>query len=456
MKSAKLITLPLVAMLVASCAAPTDPAAGQQTAAAQIAVPQAWSAGQQSAQRPIRWLESFNDPALVGLIKEGQTNNLDLHAAAGSMEKAWLLAEQSGAALKPTADLSLGATSAGSAGGAASNSLSVGLTVSWEADVWGRLSAGVSAAQASAEAAAADYRFARHSLSANIAKSYLKVIEAKQQTQITRQNLEVLEEITRITRARYDNGAASPQDLALSRANVAAAQEQLIVLEGAQRDAARGLEVLLGRYPDATLDIPDALPELPAPPPAGLPSAVLERRPDLVSAERGVAAAFNATDAAQAARLPRFSLTSSASGASGSLAGVLNPSNIAWQLGTSLLAPLFDGGRRELDVQIATVEQQQAVAAYAQSALNAFAEVETNLDQGQVLARRAVSLAEVREQSDEAFRIAELRYKEGEVGLLDTLQIRQQAIAAASSQLALSRLQLEQRINLYLALGGDW
>ena len=237
---------------------------------------------------------------------------------------------------------------------------------------------------------------------------------------------------------------------------MAAAKEQLILLEGSRRDALRALEVLLGRYPDAALEVPGSLPGLPAQPPAGIPSEMLERRPDIISAERKVASAFNATEQARAAQLPRFSLTSSVAGASSSLSDVLNPANVGWQLGANLLAPIFDGGRRKADVAIANVEQKQAISNYAKAALVAFSEVESNLDQGRVLANREIALSEVMLQSSKAYRIARLRYKEGEIDLLDTLTIQQQAISAESNLLSIKRAQLEQRINLYLALGGSW
>lgn len=462
----KHIALPIAALTIAvlttSCAMFTPKEVQQQAIDTATNAPESWATevaknALTAGDAPAKWLASFNDPIMVKLIKEAKTNNLDLQVAAGNMDKAWLLAKQSGAALKPTVDLSLdGGRSGVVDGGSSSNKVNVGLQASWELDVWGRLRAGVSAAEASAQAAEADYIFAQHSLSANIAKTYFKVIEAKQQAEITRQNLSTLKETLRITQVRYDNGMTSAQGVALNRANLATAKEQLITIEGSQRDATRALEVLLGRYPNAALEIPNELPALPSPPPAGVPSEILERRPDIVSAERKIAAAFNATDQAKAARLPQFSLTTSLNGTSDSLSDVLNPANIAWQLGANLIAPLFDGGKRKIDVEIATVEQKQVISNYAQKALTAFSEVENNLDQGRVLARREAALSEVLEQSNKAYRIADLRYKEGEIGLLDTLQIQQQAIAAESNLLSIKRTQLEQRINLYLALGGSW
>jgi len=193
---------------------------------------------------------------MLNLIEEGKAKNIDLQIAAGNMDKAWLLAKQSGAALKPTADLSLGRTQSGSAEGGSSNSnVAVGLQANWELDVWGRIRAGIHAADARSQAAEADYIFAQHSLSANIAKTYFKVIEAKLQAGITRDNLDILKKTMRITQVKYDNGLSSAQDVALNSANLASAKEQLITIEGSQRDAIRALEVLLGRYPNASREI---------------------------------------------------------------------------------------------------------------------------------------------------------------------------------------------------------
>jgi NodT family efflux transporter outer membrane factor (OMF) lipoprotein len=458
MRLVKLITLLIVALSATSCVTTTHKGEREQTIEKAVEAPASWATKiAESDNVPTQWLKSFNDPMMLKLIEEGKANNIDLQVAAGNMDKAWLLAKQSGSALKPSADLSLGRAQSGSAdSGASTSNVTVGLQVSWELDIWGRIRAGVHAAEARAQATEADYIFAQHSLSANIAKTYLKVIEAKLQADITRKNLTILKKTMRITQVKYDNGISSAQDVALNRANLASAKEQLIALEGSQRDAIRALEVLLGRYPNAELDISGVLPDLPPPPPAGIPSEILERRPDIVSAERQIASAFDATDQAKAARLPRFSLTSTVSGTSSSLSDVLNPTNVAWQLGSNLMAPLFDGGRRKIDVEIATVEQKQAISNYVQKALTAFSEVENNLDQGRVLADRETALIEVQAQSNKAYRIAELRYREGESDLLDTLQIQQQAIVAESNLLSIKRSQLEQRINLYLSLGGSW
>lgn len=446
------------ALALAGCSSSGDGSYDKTDVATAANVPAAWSTAlSENVKGSENWLQEFADPKLMALIKEGQNNNLDLKMAAGNMDTAWLLAEKSGAALQPNVNLAINGGQSGSVdGGGSKSTFGVGLQVDWELDVWGRIRSGSTAAEAQAQASQADYLFAKHSLSANIAKTYFKVIEAKLQAKITTENLAVLEKTMSITQVKYDNGLLTGQDVAINKVNLANASEQLITTQSAKREAIRALEVLLGRYPDVSLDIPDVLPGLPAPPPADLPSSVLERRPDIIAAERQVAAAYSATDQAKAAQLPRFSLNGNLGGSSDSLSNVLSPSNVAWQLASNLLVPLFDGGLRKIDVQIANVEQQQALDNYRKSALNAFSEIEQNLDNGRDFASREKALKRAYQESEKALKIANIRYQEGENELLDTLQIQQQAMSAKSSLLSIKRSQLEQRVNLYLALGGSW
>jgi NodT family efflux transporter outer membrane factor (OMF) lipoprotein len=446
------------ALSFAGCSSSGDGSYDRSVVETAANVPAAWSTAlSENVKGPENWLQEFADPKLMALIKEGQNNNLDLKMAAGNMDTAWLLAEKSGVALQPNVNLAINGGQSGSVdGGGSTSSFGVGLQVDWELDVWGRIRSGSTAAEAQAQASQADYLFAKHSLSANIAKTYFKVIEAKLQAKITTENLAVLEKTMNITQVKYDNGLLTGQDVAVNKVNLANASEQLITTQSAKREAIRALEVLLGRYPDASLDIPDVLPDLPAPPPVDLPSSVLERRPDIIAAERQVAAAYSATDQAKAAQLPRFSLSGNLGGSSDSLSNVLSPSNVAWQLASNLLVPLFDGGARKIDVDIANVEQQQALDNYRKSALSAFSEIEQNLDNGHDFASREKALNEAYLESEKALKIANIRYQEGENELLDTLQIQQQAMSAKSSLLSIKRSQLEQRVNLYLALGGSW
>ena len=403
----------------------------------------------------IGWIDTFEDQTLVNLVNEAQAHNKDLAAAAANVTRARALYTQANASLLPSVALNAGGARSGTEGTAGSN-LDLGVQVNWEADVWGRVGAGARSAQASAAAAEADLRFARYSLAGGVAKAYFSVIDAGQKLAIAKETVDILSEVLRIVELREKNGMASRQDLALARSDLASAKEGLTTVEGGRRDAVRSLELFLGRYPAAELELGKTLPALPPPPPPGIPAQILERRPDLIAAERRVASAFEATAQAKAARLPSLSLTGSTSGASSALSSLLDPANVAWRVGASLLAPIFDGGSRRANVEIATAAQEQALASYGAAALQAFSEVESSLDQGVVLARRRADLETALTEAEEAYRIADLRYREGESDLLDALTIQQRVIGAKNNLATLDRLQLEQRVDLHLALGGDW
>ncbi|MCW8998969.1 MAG: efflux transporter outer membrane subunit, partial [Kangiellaceae bacterium] len=411
-----------------------------------------------SDAKNVGWMYSFKDDRLVALIFKATANNQELKAAALNVERAVALAKQAGAQLKPQVNLSYSAARSGIAANSTSNSSnqSLALQASWEIDLWGRISAGQQAAVASARAAEADFRFAQHSLAAATAKTYFMAIEAKIQSQILKDILESLKETNRIVEVQYKNGLATAQDVALAKSDLATTQEQLVQIESSEKEALRALEVLMGVYPEGKLEIRSNLPVLPGLPPPGVPSQVLERRPDLIASERRVAAAFNVEDQAKAATLPQLSLTASISGASNALSNITDTENVAWQLANNLLAPLFDGGMREAQLEVSTVERKQAIAAYVQSALNAFNEVETNLELATSLNKRNQLLTEAYNQAEKAHKIAELRYKEGEIALVDLLAIQQRVLSSRSGLESVRRLGLEQRVNLYLALGGDW
>lgn len=403
------------------------------------------------------WIGAFKDPRLTQLVTEAQTNNRNLRAGALNVERSWLLAQQSGAALSPQLSGSVGGNSAGGFSGRGSReSVSVGVQASWEVDMWGRIRSGQQAAVSSAQAAEADYRFAQLSIAAAVARAYFGAINAEQQTQISAEIVTALTETQRITQVRRDNGLASGQDVALAQANLASARDTYTTAAAGKQDALRALEVLLGRYPSAGLLVGSTLPRKPADPPAGLPSQLLERRPDLIAAERRIAAAIDTVDQSKAARLPTISLTGGVSGASSDLSTLLNPSNLAWQAASSLLVPIMDGGARRTQVEISTVDQRAAVEAYAETALNAFNEVETALANGQTLSRRRVFLLNAERSSDEALRLARIQYQEGEIDLLSVLQLEQSAFRARSDVINLERLALDQYIDLNLALGGSW
>jgi NodT family efflux transporter outer membrane factor (OMF) lipoprotein len=424
--------------------------------------PQSWATNANEIQvkraQEIDWLHSFQDKLLTDLVKLAIANNRDLMAASANVDRAKALAVQAGAKLKPNTNLAFANSRAGSANTSSTDvsNQTLSAQINWEVDLWGRISAGNRAAVASAQAAETDYQFAQYSLAAATSKAYFISIEANKQVAILKDILKSLEETFRIVNVQYENGLASAQDVALTTSDLASTREQLITLESSRREALRALEVLLGQYPKAEVSVSNELPTLPALPPLGVPSDILERRPDIISSERRVAAAYNSVTQAKAARLPQLNLTSNIGGTSTSLTDILNPANVTWQLASNLLAPLYDGGTRKAQVAIATAEQKQAIASYAQAALTAFSEVENNLDLGSTLILREKELHIALTEAERAYYIAQVRHKEGEIALVDLLAMQQRVFSAASNKLSVQRLALEQRINLFLALGGNW
>lgn len=421
------------------------------------ASPASWEAVQQQIGTvEVGWIANINDDVLLKLVVEAQENNRNIRAAAANVDRSRALARQAGAALSPQVSLAAGSAGSGDFDGRTDNQFNASVNASWEIDLWGRLSSGERAAFESAEAAQADYIYSQHSLAAGVARSYFLAIEAKQQLDLAQKIVEVLSKTQRIVQVQYDNGVANEQDLSLVKSDVASSEDSLSSAQGGQRDAVRALEILLGRYPGADLEVRTNLPAVPPAPPAGIPSEILERRPDMIAAERRVAAALNSVDQAKAARLPQLSLSGSAGGASNSLSSLLDPANVAWQAASQLLAPLIDGGARKAQEELATADQRAAVAQYAQTALNAFGEVESALDQGVVLRQRIVSIDRSIAEARNALRIAQLRFEEGESDLLDVLTIQQRVFGAEANGISVSRALLDQYTTLSLALGGDW
>ena len=443
-------------VIILSCATPQPPPARQQT---NIPVEDTWQAGQETGPRLVDdgWLSNFQDRRLSQLVEEALRNNPDLQGSAAVVAEAEARARQAGADLRPTVDLTADAGLAGTGNSSSARSqYNLGLQVSWEVDLWDRLGSESRAQALDAIAAAADFEFARQSLAARVAESWFVTIGNKLQVALDEDVLAIETDTLRVVQLRVEAGAVSGVDLNVARADVARANENIARSQGNLDEAVRSLEVLLGRYPAAELNVTDQLTSQLEPIPAGLPSELLERRPDLIARDRQVAAAFNRTQAAQAARLPRLALTGAVGGASGSLRDVLNPSNVAWSVGTNLLVPVYAGGRLQADVEIRTAQQEQALATYASTALQAFGEVETALVNERVLLVREERLTIVVEELAEAVRTLELRYNAGQIDLLSLNQVKKNYFTARNDLLRVQVERLKQRVNLHLALGGSF
>jgi NodT family efflux transporter outer membrane factor (OMF) lipoprotein len=444
-------------LLVAGCALNDPPKAGEIKAEsmAKVDVPAAWKAVPPLAGIVTdNWLATFQDDPLTAAVTEAIAGNPDMRVGAARVEQAQLYAKLAGAKLYPSVDViakggtKLTSDSSGLQGG--------WLLMSWEIDLWGRVRYGRAAAAADAMSAAADYEFARQSLAGLVAKSWFLATEATLQAELARKTIADQEALVRLAQSRVQVGVGNDEDVYVARASVGTYQDALRQIELARENAIRSLELLIGHYPAGAATIETSLPAQPAPAPAGLPSELLERRPDVIAAERRVAAAFNRVGEAKAARLPAISLTSGLSAISSDLLVLKEHSNPVWSLGANLLAPLYKGGALKTQVEIKTAAQKQAVAEYASIGLRAFGEVEAALaaelaarDREQILARAAAD-------NQRAFDIVQTQFR---VGSTDMRYVTQRQLAVNATQSALIRMQAEQRVqrvNLHLALGGSF
>ena len=242
----------------------------------------------------------------------------------------------------------------------------------------------------------------------------------------------------------------------MARATVGGYRDALRQLELGREQAIRALEILLGRYPSAAAAITPRLPGFPGEVPAGLPSELLERRPDVVAAERRVAAAFNRIGEAKAARLPAIALTTGVSSITSDLFVLKDHSNPVWSLGANLLAPIYRGGALKTQVEIRTAEQKQAIAEYAAVGLRAFGEVEGALAAEIAAREREQILTQALSDNQQALSVVQTQFK---VGSTDLRFVEQRTLALAATRSALIRVQAEQRVqrvNLHLALGGSF
>lgn len=397
----------------------------------------------------VGWLASLDDPVLPGLIREAWEHNPDLYVAAARFEEAAAGLRIAGSYLWPTLDAT-GAASYTDYDGLPDDELySAGVGISWEIDLWGRLRSDRAAARRVAEAVGLDYVQARHSLAAMVAEAYYVIVTAKQQLKIDQLLLEAEQFTDVTTRQRVDAGLLTSLegDIAVSSVGLAeaAVQEDLAAL----REARRAMELLLGRYPAAELDgAPESLPRIDAGPlTVGVPTALLERRPDVRSAELRVDAAYYDVEVAQAARLPTLTLTAEGT-------QFFDPSEFVSSVAAGITAPLFQGGRLRAREEAANAVQRQAIGAFASVALRAFGEVENALSNERFLRARDASLAAASERLMRASDAAISRYNQGLLTILDLQQVRRSDYSTRSLLLGVRFEQIRQRLNLYLALGG--
>ena len=428
------------------------------------AVPAAFE--QPSTQGPwpdADWYRGFASGELDSLITLAEHNSLDIAAAVARVKQADARARQAGAALLPQVDLNGNVTQiGGGSNGATAHETDWGalLSASYEIDFWGKNRAAANSSQALAGASRADLAAVRITISNSVAASYFQVLSLRQRIALARVNLEAAEGILRFTEARYQAGSIGPAELAAQRAAVANAELTVPQLQQQEAEARGALALLVGREPEGFTVTGESLDALAEPlVAAGLPSDLLQRRPDLIAAEGNLQAANADLTAARAAMFPSLTLTANGGVQNPAVqAAVITLAGTGWSLsaGASLVQTIFDSGRRRAAVDEAAAKQEELIAQYHGSILAALVDVENALTALHYLELQKQAQQRNADQSERAFQGAELRYREGVGEYLLVLEA-QRTLDAARDQLSQYKLErLKALLGLCRALGGGW
>lgn len=431
------------------------------------APPDSWQTPEHNHQSVTNgWLHSFASEELNTLVGEALTHNLDLKATQARRLAAIANARISAAAKYPTVDLATDIARTRSSTrprGAKDNivnyqtNLSLDLRASWEVDVWGKIRAQATASESDAAAADYDLGAARFSLAAQTTRAWFSVIEAKLQLVLAKQRVASFERTEGLVSRRFQRGLVDALDLRLTQTNLPQSYASLAERKNAFNVARRQLEVILGRYPAAQVEAQDALPIIDGTVPAGLPANLVLRRPDLRAAHARLYSAELRTEAAHDALLPSLNLTGSAGTSStGDFMKLLNFDYLVVSLVAGLAQPIFQGGRLRADIKRNEALIDLELANYAGKMLVAFQEVEDTLELENSLEEQLRYSKDVVEQSKATEKAAERQYSRGLTQILELLNAQRSHLDAQARLLTLQRQRLDNRVNLFLALGGNF
>lgn len=407
------------------------------------------------------WLDDLGDARLKELVAESLTNNFELRAAAALVQaaRARARARIAGAAELATLDIGSAASRRGSAsnGRRSTNStFDATLSANWDVDLWDRLADSTRAAMLDAIASEADLAAARRSVAAQVARAWFDLAEASAQLALATETVRNFGDNLKVVEDGFRSGLNDALDVRLERANLANAQSSLQSRRLQRYEAARDLEVLIGRYPAGLIEASDGLPRLRAPVPAGLPVELLSRRADLRAASARLAATDSRLASALKNRLPGLTLTASGGLSSAALAGLLDFKSLLFAIAGQLAAPLLRGGELHAQRDLARAQNLESLLVYAQAVLVAFREVESALRAEALLAGQEKALESAVLEARAAEQLALERYRSGLTDIITWLEARRRAFDASSSLLSLNNQRLQNRINLHLALGGTF
>ena len=414
------------------------------------------------------WWEVYNDPLLNDLQQQVNTSNLSLAQAEAAYRQARALVQSSRSEFFPTIGAEFDVTRSSSAtvrnnqlttttstSGARTNH-SLSLNASWEPDLWGRIRRTVEASDNSAQASAADLENVRLSMQAQLAQDYFQLRSLDEQKSLLERTLVDYERSLQLTQNQYTAGIVARADVIRAQTQLKSTQTQALDVGIQRAQLEHAIALLVGKAP-AEFDIAPAplVASVPAIP-LVVPSALLERRPDIAAAERRLAAANAEIGVAKAAWFPSLGLSANVGYQSNSMSNLLSLPNRFWSIGPSLAQTLFDGGARRAQTDQAIAAYDENVALYRQTVLTGFQEVEDNLAALRILEQEAQTQDEAVQLARKSVEIANNQYKAGLVSYLDVITAQATALESETSAVNIRNRQLAASVLLIKALGGGW
>ncbi|WP_213779782.1 efflux transporter outer membrane subunit [Caballeronia sp. dw_276] len=416
------------------------------------------------------WWKVFEDAKLNDLEQQALDANQNLKAAAARVKEARAMNQAARAGLFPSLDAGFGPTRQRVS--AASLFESDGTNVpqqtfwraqasaSYEVDLFGRVASTVDAARADTQRSEALFRSVMLALQADVAQNYFALRELDAESDVFRNAVELRQQALKLVQRRYTEGEITELDLSRAKAELATAQSDAMTVQRLRAASEHSLAVLLGKAPAEFSMTADPIKPVNLRVPPGLPSSLLERRPDIAAAERSMAAANSRIGVAKAAFFPSLTITGTGGFESATIGDLFKWSSRAFLLGplagTALNIPIFDGGRRKGNLANARAVYEEDVANYRQQVLVAFREVEDNLSDMRILEDQTKTQNEAVQASQRAADLSRSQYTEGAVNYLDVIDSERTVLQARRAAVQLQGVQAASTVNLIRALGGGW
>ncbi|WP_311880844.1 MULTISPECIES: efflux transporter outer membrane subunit [unclassified Pseudomonas] len=467
-RGSRLLSLSLCVAMLSACAVGPDYQRPQTVEIAQYKEAEGWTqANPSDSLARGAWWELYGDQQLNGLIEKLNNSNQTVAQSEAQYRQAQALVRSARGAFYPSVDLSLGKTRSSQGTGSSSSSLSSSssgirdtynaeLGVSWEADVWGKLRRGLEADEASAQASFADLAAMRLSQQSELVQNYLQLRVIDQQKRLLEATVAAYERSLKMTQNQYRAGVSGRDAVAQAQTQLKSTQADLVDLIWQRAQFENAIAVLTGQAPaDFNIAEVQTIPNLPQVP-LSLPSQLLERRPDIASAERSVIAANANIGVAKAAYYPDLTLSLSGGYSSSTSQNLVSLPNRFWSVGPKLSLPIFDGGIRSAEVDRTEAVYDQTVAKYRQTVLDGFREVENFLVQLKVYEDEAAVRQEALDAARDSLRLTENQYKAGLIAYIDVVVVQATALSNERSVLNILQSRLIASVQLIAALGGGW